>query len=55
MNGEYLMDWECGYYDRFEHELREGNMTLKDVVRLYKDGKITEFQYQYGMEYLAEV
>lgn len=54
MNGEYLMDWACGYYDQFEQELKDGYLTVKDLQELFKEKKITEFQYQYGMEYLTE-
>jgi hypothetical protein len=52
MNGEYLMDWACGYYSQFEHELREGYLTVKDLYKLFKERKITEYQFKNGMEYL---
>ena len=54
MNGEKIMDWACGYYDQFEHELREGELTIADIEELYHKKKITEFQYRFGMEYLTE-
>lgn len=54
MTGEDLMDWACGYYDQFEQELHEGELTVNDLKKLYEDKKITEFQYKYGMEYLTE-
>lgn len=52
MNGEYYMDWACGYYDQFRHELHEGLLTLQDVNRLYLDGKITWYQQEYAEQYL---
>ena len=54
MNGENLIDWECGFYDQFEQELREGEITTADIDRLYKDKKITKYQYEYGINYMKE-
>lgn len=54
MNGEYEMDWACGYYDQFEQELHDGLIKVSDLQKLFKEKKITEFQYRYGMEYLME-
>lgn len=50
----YEIDWACGYYDSFRQELYEGNLTLKDCELLHKEGKITDHQYCYALDYLQE-
>ena len=53
MNGENLMDWECGFYDEFHQKLYDGEITLTDAIRLYKTKKITPYQYNYAKDYLT--
>lgn len=49
---EHAMEWACGYYDQFKQELYNGNLTVIDLKKLYKEKKITEFQFRCGTEYL---
>lgn len=51
---EYEMDWACGWYDQFRQALHDGDLTVPDLKDLYKRKQITEFQYNFGMDYLTE-
>ncbi len=53
MNGEYEMDWACGFYDEFHQALYDGEVTLTDAVKLYKEKKITPYQYNFAVDYLT--
>ncbi len=54
MNGEYLIDWACGYYDEFQQKLYDGEITLEELKQAYKEKRITEYQYNFGLEYLEK-
>lgn len=53
MNGEYEMDWACGWYDSFHQALYDGDVKLPDVIKLYKEKKITPYQYRFATDYLT--
>lgn len=53
MNGEYYMDWANGYYDQFSQALYDGEITLDDAKKLYKEKKITPYQYNYSLDFLT--
>ena len=52
MNGEYYMEMACGFYDEFREKLYQGEITLEDVIQLYKYKKITQHQYRCGIDFL---
>ena len=54
MNGENLIEWECGFYGEFRQRLYEGEIDLKEVSKLYKEKRITPYQYNFAIEYLSE-
>lgn len=53
MNGEKLMDWANGYYEEFAEQLHNGDLDLDDCTKLFKENKITPYQYNYAVEYLG--
>lgn len=50
---EYEMDWECGYYDKWAQDLYTGEVTLDEAIKLYKEKKITPYQYNFAIDYLT--
>ncbi|MBQ2175399.1 MAG: hypothetical protein II453_10130 [Alphaproteobacteria bacterium] len=50
---ENEMDWECGFYDEFHQALYDGEVTLTEAIRLYKEKKITPYQYNFAVDYLT--
>lgn len=52
---EYEMDWAAGYYDQLHQMLYDGELTAADVTEMYKKRHITEYQYNFAMDYLKEV
>lgn len=50
---EYEMDWACGFYDEFHQALYDGDITLPDVIKMYKQKKITPYQYRIAVDYLT--
>ena len=50
---EYEMDWACGVYDEFHQALYDGEITLEQAIELYKDKKITPYQYVFARDYLT--
>lgn len=49
---EHEMDWACGYYDEFQQKLYEGEITLKELKEAHREKRITEYQYNFAIEYL---
>ena len=52
MNGENLIESECGYYDEFHQLLAEEYIGLDDVEVWHEKKFITDEQYQFAKEYL---
>lgn len=52
MGGEYYMDWACGFYDEFHQALYDGEITMADVEKSYKENKITKYQFEFAKDYL---
>ena len=50
---EFDMDWDCGFYDEFHNALYNGELTWLDVVKLFKQRKITRYQYDFARNYLT--
>lgn len=50
---EHEIDWACGFYDEFHQALYDGEVTLDDALKLYKEKKITPCQYNYAIDYLS--
>lgn len=50
---ECEMDWACGFYDEFHQALYDGDVTLAEAIRLYKEKKITPYQYNFAVDYLT--
>lgn len=53
MNGENEIDWACGFYDEFHQALYDGEVTFEDAKKLYKEHKITQFQFEFAKNYLT--
>ena len=47
------IEWACGYYDEFHQKLYDGEITLEDVIKAYKEKKITSYQYEFAIDYLT--
>lgn len=50
---EREMDWACGFYDEFHQALYDGEVTLDEAIKLYKEKKITPYQYNFAIDYLT--
>ena len=50
---EYEMDWACGFYDEFQNALYNEDLTWLDCVKLYRQGKITKYQFDFARNYLT--
>lgn len=47
------IDWAGGFYDEFHQALYDGDVTLTDAIKLYKEKKITPYQYSFAVDYLT--
>lgn len=47
------MDWACGFYDEFHQKLYDGEVSMSEAVKLYKEKKITPYQYKFAVDYLS--
>jgi len=47
------IDWACGFYDEFHQALYDGEVTIEDAVKLFKEKKITSWQYAFAKDYLT--
>lgn len=49
---EFEMDWAAGFYDEFHQALYDGEVNIEQAQQLYKEKKITPYQYNYAVDYL---
>ena len=49
---EREMDWACGFYDELHQKLYDGDLTKADIEELHKNYKITDYQYNFAIDYL---
>jgi hypothetical protein len=47
------IEWNCGFYDEFHQLLYDGEISLDEVIKAYKQNKITPYQYKFAIDYLT--
>lgn len=47
------IEWACGYYSDFSQKLYDGEITLSDAIKAYKEKKITPYQYRFAIDFLT--